>query len=153
MYRYTYGKHAAVPVIFERRRTDSPMHIGAIFANLQPVPNLGAWDGSECKSYIHNNGFYRHTSIISQCPFFSEHSTDRRPPRRKLSSRTAFKTAFANFAKNPNRPPAPHWPPYEREVSGRACTPTLAKIAYEGNVDFGNFVRPVQPNSTVSTRN
>jgi hypothetical protein len=34
-----------------------------------------------------------------------------------------------------------------------ARTHTLAKIAYQGNVDFGNFVQPVKPNSTVSTRN
>jgi carboxylesterase 2 len=65
----------------------------------------------------------------------------------------SLQTAFANFAKNPNSSPAPHWPPYEPEDSGNAYTPTLAKIAYEGNVDFGNFVETVQPNSTVSTRN
>jgi carboxylesterase type B len=65
----------------------------------------------------------------------------------------SLQTAFANFAKNPNSSPAPNWPPYEPEDSGNACTPTLAKIAYKGNVDFGNFVQPVQPNSTVSTRN
>ena len=69
----------------------------------------------------------------------------------KLSQ--SLQTAFANFVKNPNASPAPHWPPYEPEVSGKACTPTLAKIAYEGNVDFGNFVQPVEPDSTVSTRN
>jgi len=50
VYRYTYGTHTAVPFISERRRADLPMHIGAIFADLQPVPNLGAWHGSECKS-------------------------------------------------------------------------------------------------------
>jgi hypothetical protein len=33
-----------------RRRADLPMHIGAIFADLQLVPNLGAWHGSERKS-------------------------------------------------------------------------------------------------------
>ena len=65
----------------------------------------------------------------------------------------SLQTAFANFAKNPNSSPAPHWPPYDPEVSGNAYTATLAKIAYQGNVDFDNFVQPVQPNSTVSTRN
>ena len=65
----------------------------------------------------------------------------------------SLQTAFANFAKNPNSSPAPHWPPYEPEVSGNARTPTLAKIAYQGNVDFDNFVQPVQPDSAVSTRN
>jgi hypothetical protein len=65
----------------------------------------------------------------------------------------SLQTAFANFAKNPHSSPAPHWPPYEPEVSGNPCAHTLAKIAYQGNVDFGNFVQPVQPNSTVSTQN
>ena len=65
----------------------------------------------------------------------------------------SLQTPFANIAKNPNSLPAPHWPPYEPEVSGNARTHTLAKIAYQGNVDFGNFVEPVKPGSTVSTRN
>ena len=65
----------------------------------------------------------------------------------------SLETAFANFAKNPNSSPAPHWPRYEPELSGNAYSHTLAKIAYEGNVGFGNFVQPVQPDSTVSTRN
>ena len=64
----------------------------------------------------------------------------------------SLQTAFANFAKNPNSSPAPHWPPYEPEVSGNARIPTLAKIAYQGNVDFDNFVQPVKPDSTVSTQ-
>jgi hypothetical protein len=50
VYRYTYGTRTAVPFLSERQRTDLPMHIGAIFADLQPVPNLGVWHGSECKS-------------------------------------------------------------------------------------------------------
>jgi hypothetical protein len=62
-------------------------------------------------------------------------------------------SGFRNFVKNPNLSPAPHWPPYEPEVSGKVCTlaRTLAKIAYKGNVDFGNFIRPVLPDSMVST--
>ena len=50
VYRYTYGTRTAVPFIFERQRADLPMYIGATFADLQPLPNLGAWHGSECKS-------------------------------------------------------------------------------------------------------
>ena len=65
----------------------------------------------------------------------------------------SLQTAFTNFAKNPNSSPAPHWPPYEPDLPGNAYTHTLAKIAYQGNVGFGNFVQPVQPDSTVSTRN
>jgi hypothetical protein len=64
----------------------------------------------------------------------------------------SLQTAFANFVKNPNSSPAPNWLPYEPELSGNAFSYTLAKIAYQGNVDFGNFVQPVQPDSTVSTR-
>ena len=65
----------------------------------------------------------------------------------------SLQTAFANFAKNPNSSPAPHWPPYKPELPGNAYSHTLAKIAYEGNVDFKNFVQTVQPDSTVSTQN
>jgi hypothetical protein len=32
------------------KRTDLAMHIGATFANLQSIPDLGVWHGSECKS-------------------------------------------------------------------------------------------------------
>ena len=65
----------------------------------------------------------------------------------------SLQTAFANFAKNPNSSPAPYWVPYEPEVSGNAYAHTLAKIAYQGNTGFGNFIQPVQPDSTVSKRN
>ena len=50
VYRYTYGTCTVVGFIFERQRSDLPMHVGAIFANLQPLPKLGAWHGSERKS-------------------------------------------------------------------------------------------------------
>jgi hypothetical protein len=50
VYRYTYGTRTAVPFISERQRTDLPMHVGAIFANIQPLPDLGVWHSSECKS-------------------------------------------------------------------------------------------------------
>ena len=52
VYRYTYGTHTAVPLVPERQRTDLPTHIGAMFADLQPFPDLGVWHGSECKSCI-----------------------------------------------------------------------------------------------------
>ena len=44
----------------------------------------------------------------------------------------------------------PNWPPYEPELSGDTVAPTLAKIAYDGNVYLGDFIELVQPNSTVS---
>jgi hypothetical protein len=52
VYRYTYGTRTAVPFVSERQHTDLPMHIGATFANLQSIPNLRVWHGSECKSSI-----------------------------------------------------------------------------------------------------
>ncbi|KAI0275867.1 Alpha/Beta hydrolase protein [Russula aff. rugulosa BPL654] len=110
VYRYTYG---------------------ATFANLQPIPNLGAYHTSELPILF--GTFNKSTAS---------------PAEVELSK--SFQTAFANFVKNPNSSPAPHWPAYEPEVSGNAsaCTPTLAKIAYDGNVDCENFVQAVFPNST-----
>lgn len=66
----------------------------------------------------------------------------------------SLQTAFANFAKNPvDVHPAPNWRPYEPGFLGIARHPTLAKIAYQGNVGLDDFIKPVQPISTVSTRN
>jgi carboxylesterase type B len=107
VYRYTYG---------------------AIFANIQPVPNLGAWHSSELPILF--GTFNRSTATSAEV---------------ELSQN--LQTAFANFVKNPNSSPAPHWHPYEPELSGNAFTYTLAKIAYQGNVGFRNFVQPVQPDS------
>ena len=67
----------------------------------------------------------------------------------------SLQTAFANFAKNPgniSEPPAPNWPAYEPGHFEIARIPTLAKIAYEGNVAPDDFVDPVQPINTVSTQ-
>jgi hypothetical protein len=36
---------------------------------------------------------------------------------------------------------------------GIALVPTLAEIAYQGNVDFDDFIKPAQPISKVSTLN
>jgi hypothetical protein len=63
-----------------------------------------------------------------------------------------FQTAFANFVKDPTNPPVPDWPPYEPELSGDTVAPTLAKIAYDGNVYLDDFIELVQPNSTVSAQ-
>jgi hypothetical protein len=66
----------------------------------------------------------------------------------------SLQTAFANFAKNPvGVSPAPNWRPYEPGFWGIARNPTLAKIAYQGNVGPDDFIKPVRPLSTVSTRN
>ncbi|KAF8504327.1 Carboxylesterase [Russula emetica] len=105
---------------------------GATFPNLQPVPDLGAWHSSELPILF--GTFDRSTATSAEV---------------ELSQ--SLQTAFANFVKNPNSSPAPHWPAYEPEVSENAAnarTHTLAKIAYQGNVDFGDFVQPVKPNFT-----
>jgi hypothetical protein len=65
----------------------------------------------------------------------------------------SLQRAFANFVKNPvNAPPAPNWAAYEPGFVGVASVPTLAEIAYQGNVGFDDFIEPVQPISKVSTR-
>ena len=58
----------------------------------------------------------------------------------------SLQTAFANFVKNPGVSPAPKWPAYKANAS----VPTLAKIAYHGNVQPDKFVEPVDPSSMVS---
>jgi len=61
-----------------------------------------------------------------------------------------LQTAFTNFIKDPECTSlAPNWPEYEADAS----VPTLAKIAYDGNVQSDNFVVPVDPSSTVSIGN
>lgn len=63
----------------------------------------------------------------------------------KLSQ--SLQTAFANFVKDPKGAfPAPNWSAYKADASVR----TLAKIAYHGNVQLGDFVDPVDTITTVS---
>jgi hypothetical protein len=47
---------------------------------------------------------------------------------------------------------APNWTAYEPGIVGIAPVPTLAEIAYQGNVGFNDFIQPVQPISKVGTR-
>ncbi|KAH9971639.1 Alpha/Beta hydrolase protein, partial [Russula compacta] len=102
VYRYTYG---------------------AIFADLQFPPVVGAWHGSELPILF---GTYNRSTATAA----------------EVELSHSFQTAFANFAKDPASSPAPNWPSYNPSL------PTLAKIAYDGNVDSYNFVEPVPPNST-----
>jgi hypothetical protein len=57
-----------------------------------------------------------------------------------------LQTAVANFVKDPSTPPVPNWPTYNANNSA----PTLAKLAYDGNVEPGNVVDLVDPSTTVS---
>jgi hypothetical protein len=43
---------ALIISVFEGQDIDAPIHLGAVFSDLQPYPNLGAWHGSECKSSV-----------------------------------------------------------------------------------------------------
>jgi carboxylesterase 2 len=51
-----------------------------------------------------------------------------------------FQTMVANFVKNPTRSPAPNFPKYNLNLNN-----TLAKLAFNGNVEMGNAVQVVSP--------
>ena len=82
--------------------------------------------------------------------FGTYNTTTASPAEVELSQ--SFQTALADFAKNPvDISPAPNWPQYEPGFLGIARNPTLAKLAYDGNVDLDDFIKLVQPISIVST--
>ncbi|KAH9994628.1 Carboxylesterase [Russula vinacea] len=102
---------------------------GAVFTDLQPFPDLGAWHGSELPILF---GTYNTSTATTS----------------EVELSQSLQTAFANFAKNPEIvSPAPNssWPPYEPGLLGIARNPTLAKIAYEENVAPDDFINLVQP--------
>ena len=100
---------AAVLFISERQSANLPMYIGAIFADIQPLPDLGAWHGSECKSpiscisYLYSELLvtisynYHHTYYFIIPILFGTYSTST-ASEAELSQ--SLQTAFANFAKN-----------------------------------------------------
>ncbi|KAJ7262017.1 acetylcholinesterase/Butyrylcholinesterase [Mycena rebaudengoi] len=100
---------------------------GAVFADLQKFPGAGAWHGSELGLLF---GTYNKSTATAA------EST--------LSS--SFQTAMCNFVKDPTSPPAPNWPKYVPGPHGK-----IAKIAYNGNVEPGNFVESVDSNILDST--
>ena len=57
-----------------------------------------------------------------------------------------LQTALGNFIKDPYCEFPPNWPRYNVDAS----VPTLAEIAYHGNVQPDNFVEPVDPSDKVS---
>lgn len=141
---------------------DISIHLGAVFANLQPIPNLGAWHGSECGSSLRlwsvlwfpndhfSSKFLRIYHAIVPILFGTYNKSTATAAEVELSK--GLQTAFANFVKDPvNVYPAPNWPAYEPGHLGIAPVPTLAGIAYQGNVGFDDFIRPVQPISKVRT--
>jgi cholinesterase len=58
-----------------------------------------------------------------------------------------FQAAVANFIKDPHASPAMNWPKF---VSGPPAK-TFAKLAYNGNIEPGNFVDPVASASLVGS--
>ncbi|KAF9074673.1 Alpha/Beta hydrolase protein [Rhodocollybia butyracea] len=97
---------------------------GAVFSDFQAFPNAGAWHSTELPE------------------FFGTFNASTATPDQVTLSKT-FQTAIANFIKNPNRSPAPNWPEY---VPGNN-TQTLARLAYNNNVEIGNFVQAVTSDS------
>ncbi|THU79860.1 alpha/beta-hydrolase [Dendrothele bispora CBS 962.96] len=98
---------------------------GAVFPDLQLFPNAGAWHSSELQE------------------LFGTFNTSTATPNEATLSAT-FQTIIANFIKNPNESPAPNWLQY---VLPGSDTQTLAKLAYQGNVELDNVVMPVQSDS------
>ena len=99
-----------------------PTHIGAAFADLQPLPDLGVWHTSECKSSMSRydilvalpllrDDFPYFYHFIVPILFGTYNTTTATAPEVELSQ--SLQTAFANFVKDPNVSPAPNWPPYE----------------------------------------
>ncbi|KAJ7625787.1 Carboxylesterase [Roridomyces roridus] len=93
---------------------------GAVFADLQKFPDAGAWHSSEIGPLF--GTFIRSTATPAE-----------------VTWSTTFQTAIANFIKNPSESPALNWPKY---IPGPPAK-TYAKLAYNGNVEPGNFVQAV----------
>ncbi|KAJ6493918.1 Carboxylesterase [Mycena vitilis] len=101
---------------------------GAVFPDLQPFPNAGASHASDIPEIF---GTFNATTATAS----------------EVTLSHTMQTVFANFIKNPRVSPAPNWPRY---VSGNT-TATLAKLAYNGNVDLANVVQTVGSNSLDSS--
>ncbi|KAF5349354.1 hypothetical protein D9758_011781 [Tetrapyrgos nigripes] len=97
---------------------------GPVFKDMQLFPMAGAWHSSELPELF---GTFNATTAT---------------PNEVTLSKT-FQTAVANFIKNPNTSPAPNWPKYKPGSN----TQTLARLAYEGNVELGNVVMTAESDS------
>jgi carboxylesterase type B len=93
---------------------------GAVFADLQKFPGLGAFHGSELPEL-----------------FGTFNSTSATPSEVQLSS--TFQTIVASFAKDPFVSPAPGWPKYNPNAA------TVANLAFNGNVAPNNVVQTTSP--------
>ncbi|KAF9261768.1 alpha/beta-hydrolase [Marasmius fiardii PR-910] len=91
---------------------------GSVFPDTQLFPNAGAWHSSELELIF--GTFTRTTS-----------------GNNKVILLRSLQTAIANFVKDPSQLPARDWSQYDPNRK------TLAELAFNGNVDFDNFVNPV----------
>ncbi|KAJ7160292.1 Alpha/Beta hydrolase protein [Mycena filopes] len=96
---------------------------GPVFADLQDFPGAGAWHSSDLPEIF---GF---TSTSATAP--------------EVTLSRTMQGIIASFVKAPTVSPALNWPKY---VPGSNTT-TLAKIAYNGNVEPGNVVQAVESDS------
>ncbi|KAJ7915101.1 liver carboxylesterase-like protein 1 precursor [Mycena leptocephala] len=94
---------------------------GAVFANMQVFPNAGAWHSSDLFEIF---GTYNRTGATHAEATLSH----------------TMQTIYGNFIRDPTSSPAPNWPRY---VPGNT-TRTLAKLAFNGNVELGNVVQAVR---------
>ncbi|KAE9403013.1 hypothetical protein BT96DRAFT_815629 [Gymnopus androsaceus JB14] len=122
VFRYEYG-HGSHSSLFLSLTLFS---VGAIFPDLQLFPNAGAWHSSELQEV------------------FGTYNASTATPNEVALSNT-FQTAIANFIKNPDESPAPNWPKY---IPGNSMQ-TLARLAYDENVEMDNFVQAVTSDSQV----
>ncbi|KAF9261783.1 alpha/beta-hydrolase [Marasmius fiardii PR-910] len=91
---------------------------GAVFPDTQLFPNAGAWHSSELPLIF---GTFNRTTASNDEAVLSK----------------SLQTTIANFVKDPSQPPAPNWNQYDPNQK------TLAELAFNGNVNFDNFVNPV----------
>ncbi|KIK55752.1 hypothetical protein GYMLUDRAFT_175100, partial [Collybiopsis luxurians FD-317 M1] len=132
VFRYEYGEYT-----YNQHRVYC-----AVFPDLQLFPNAGAWHSSE-RVYAPLCAVLPSSFHFFQVPeLFGTFNASTATPNEVTLSKT-YQTAIANFIKNPNDSPAPNWPKYAPGGS----TQTLARLAYNGNVDMDNFVQAVTSDS------
>ncbi|EEB90098.1 hypothetical protein MPER_11743, partial [Moniliophthora perniciosa FA553] len=114
VYRYTYGVYLKS---FHRVIAEQ---FGAVFPELQAFPGAGAWHSSEGEPVFIVIVSYNHLTTY------------------RITLSNTFQTIISNFINEPTTPPADNWVRY---VQG-GLMPSVAKLAYEGNVNLDDVVRP-----------
>ena len=114
------------------------------YADMQKFPGLGAFHGSERKSFVRKLPQKSlHLFLAIMCHdlvpelFGTFNSTTATQSEVQLSS--TFQAIVASFAKNPFVSPAPAWPKYNPNAT------TLANLAFNGNVALNDVVQTRSP--------